>query len=145
MATMGERIKQLRKENGMTQTALAKALGVTKGTVSTWETNSRTPSFEALDSMSDIFKRSFDYIMGKSDDATPRVQSEEDPENLALSQVEDDLTEYALKYARLDSYGREAVEAIIRAEYNRCRSENTLAPIAAYYGSISVRKESSEE
>ncbi|NCB04186.1 MAG: XRE family transcriptional regulator, partial [Clostridia bacterium] len=37
--TMGERIKQLRKENGMTQTALAEALGVTKGTVSTWETN----------------------------------------------------------------------------------------------------------
>ena len=41
MATMGERIKQLRKENGMTQTALAEALGVTKGTVSTWETNCR--------------------------------------------------------------------------------------------------------
>ena len=145
MATMGERIKQLRKENGMTQTALAEALGVTKGTVSTWETNSRTPSFEALDSMSNIFKRSFDYIMGKSDDATPRVQSEENLEDLALSQVEDDLTEYALKYARLDSYGREAVEAIIRAEYNRCRSENTLASVTAYYGSISVRKESSEE
>ena len=131
MATMGERIKQLRKENGMTQTALAETLGVTKGTVSTWETNSRTPSFEALDSMSDIFKRSFDYIMGRSDDATPRVQSEQELENLALSQVEDDLTEYALKYARLDGYGREAVEAIIRAEYNRCRAENTLATASA--------------
>ena len=145
MATMGERIKQLRKENGMTQTALAEVLGVTKGTVSTWETNSRTPSFEALDDMSDIFKRSFDYIMGKSDDATPRVQSEENLENLVLSQVEDDLTEYALKYARLDSYGREAVEAIIREEYNRCRNENTLTPAAAYYGSISIRKVAAEE
>lgn len=143
--TMGERIKQLRKENGLTQTALAEALGVTKGTVSTWETNSRTPSFEALDSMSDIFKRSFDYIMGKSDDATPRVLSEEDLESIALSRVEDDLTEYALKYARLDSYGHEAVEAIIRAEYNRCRNENTLASSAAYFGNISIRKESAEE
>ena len=145
MATMGERIKQLRKENGMTQTALAEALGVTKGTVSTCETNSRTPSFESLDSMSDIFKRSFDYIMGRSDDATPRVQSEQELENLALSQVEDDLTEYALKYARLDGYGREAVEAIIRAEYNRCRAENTLATASAYYGSISVRRETTED
>lgn len=140
MATMGERIKQLRKENGMTQTALAEALGVTKGTVSTWETNSRTPSFETLNSMSDIFQRSFDYIMGKSDDATPRVQSEESLENLALSQVEDDLTEYALKYARLDGYGREAVEAIIRMEYNRCRCENTLTSPTEYYGSIFIRK-----
>ena len=145
MVTMGERIKQLRKENGMTQTALAEALGVTKGTVSTWETNSRTPSFETLNTMSDIFKRSFDYIMGKSDDASPRMQGEEEMENLALSQVEDDLTEYALKYARLDSYGREAVEAIIRAEYNRCRSDNTLSPASAYYGSISIRKPAAEE
>ena len=140
MATMGERIKQLRKENGMTQTALAEALGVTKGTVSTWETNSRTPSLETLNSMSDIFQRSFDYIMGKSDDATPRAQSEESLENLALSQVEDDLTEYALKYVRLDGYGREAVEAIIRMEYNRCRCENTLTSPTEYYGSIFIRK-----
>ena len=43
---MGERIKELRKENGMTQTALAEALGITKGTVSTWETDTRTPGFE---------------------------------------------------------------------------------------------------
>ena len=33
------------------------------------------------------------------------------------------MTEYALQYARLDQFGREAVEAIIRAEYNRCISE----------------------
>lgn len=142
---MGERIKQLRKENGMTQTALAEALSVTKGTVSTWETNSRTPNFETLNKMSDMFQRSLDYIMGRSDDATPTVQREEEWEAMALSQVEDDLTEYALKYARLDQYGREAVEAIIRAEYNRCRNENTLASSAAYFGNISARKESTEE
>lgn len=140
----GERIKQLRKENGMTQAALAEALGVTKGTVSTWETNSRTPSFEALNTMSDIFKRSFDYIMGRSDDAAPRIRSDEKLKALTLSQVEDDLTEYALKYARLDRYGCEAVEAIIRAEYNRCRSENTLATASAYFGNISVRRETTE-
>ena len=44
MATMGERIKELRKANGMTQTELAEKMGVTKGTVSTWETDSRKPS-----------------------------------------------------------------------------------------------------
>lgn len=142
--TMGERIKQLRKENGLTQTALAEALGVTKGTVSTWETNSRTPNFETLTNMCDVFQRRLDYIMGRSDDATPTARSEEEWEALALSEVEDDLTEYALKYARLDQYGREAVEAIIRAEYNRCRNENTLASSAAYFGNISIRKESAE-
>ena len=138
--TMGERIKALRKEYGMTQLALANALGITKGTVSTWENNSRTPGFETLSKLSDIFQRSIEYIMGKSDDATPPVRDE-----LALSQVEDDLTEYVLKYARLDQFGREAVEAIIRAEYNRCRNQEGLAPAGKYFGRISMRRDISEE
>lgn len=143
--TMGERIKQLRKEKGMTQTDLAHALNVTKGTVSTWERNSRTPSFETLDAMCDLFQRRLDYIMGRSDDATPPNQSEEVSEDLAMSQVEDDLTEYALKYARLDQYGRDVVEAVIRAEYNRCRLENTLCPASAYGGQIVIKRDTATE
>lgn len=143
--TMGERIKQLRKEKGMTQTDLAQTLNVTKGTVSTWETNSRVPSFETMNALSDLFQKSMDYIMGRSDDATPTTQNTDDLEDLALSQVEADLTEYALKYARLDQYGRDAVEAIIRAEYNRCRAENTLCPAAAYSCRISIKREEVKE
>ncbi len=142
--TMGERIKALRKEYGMTQLALANALGITKGTVSTWENNSRTPGFETLSKLSDIFQRSIEYIMGKSDDATSPVRDENVMDELALSQVEDDLTEYALKYARLDQFGREAVEAIIRAEYNRCRNQDELAPAGKYFGRISVRRDMEE-
>ena len=67
--------------------------------------------------------------MGRSDNVAPTTQNE----NI--------LTEYALKYARLDQYGRSAVEAIIRAEYNRCRAENTLCPAAAYSGQISIKRE----
>ena len=140
--TMGERIKQLRKEKGMTQTDLAHTLNVTKGTVSTWETNTRVPGFETLNALSDLFERRLDYIMGRSDDATPTTQNEDD---LALSQVEADLTEYALKYARLDQYGRSAVEAIIRAEYNRCSAETTLCPAAAYSGRIFIKREEVSE
>ncbi len=143
--TMGERIKQLRKEKGMTQTDLAHTLNVTKGTVSTWERNSRTPSFETLDAMCDLFQRRIDYIMGRSDDTTPPSQSGDVLEDMALSQVEDDLTEYALKYARLDQYGRDVVEAVIRAEYNRCRSENTLRPASAYGGQIVIKREKGNE
>ena len=143
--TMGERIKQLRKEKGMTQTDLAQILNVTKGTVSTWETNSRVPGFDTMNALSDLFEKSIDYIMGRSDDATPTTQSADNLEDLALSQVEADLTEYALKYARLDQYGRDAVEAIIRSEYNRCRCENTLCPATAYTGQISIIREDMSE
>ena len=141
--TTGERIKQLRREAGYTQVTLAETLNVTKGTVSTWETNSRTPNFETLTRLSDLFGRSIDYIMARSDDPTPPHEMTVDEEiDSALYQVEMDLTEYALKYARLDQYGRDAVEAVIRAEYNRCRGMNTLCPAEAYSGGIKIsRKE----
>ena len=63
-----------------------------------------TPGFETLSKMSDIFQKRIEYIMGKPDDASVPVMDEAIMEDLALSQVEDDLTEYALKYARLDQY-----------------------------------------
>ena len=94
--------------------------------------------------MSDIFQKRIEYIMGKSDDSSAPVIDEAAMEDLALSQVEDDLTEYALKYARLDQFGREAVEAVIRAEYNRCRSQNELAEAGVYFGKISTRRKNEE-
>ena len=44
-----ERLKDLRKEKGMTQIELATALGVSSGTVAMWETGKRKPSFEMFD------------------------------------------------------------------------------------------------
>ena len=40
MATLGERIRQLRDERNLKQTDLAKALGVDSNTVSKWELGS---------------------------------------------------------------------------------------------------------
>ncbi len=136
--TLGERIKQLRKENGMTQVDMAQKLGVTKGTVSTWETDSRVPGFETLNQMCDMFQRSLDYLMGRSDDATPPILTSEEQTELALNQVAEDLREYVLKYCRLDQYGREAVESIIRAEYSRCRDQGELGPAGGYAVNIRI-------
>ncbi len=136
--TLGERIKQLRKENGMTQVDMAQKLGVTKGTVSTWETDSRTPGFETLNQMCDMFQRSLDYLMGRSDDATPPVRTDAEQNELAMSQVAEDLREYVLKYCRLDQYGKDAVEAVIRAEYNRCRDQGELGPAGNYAVNIRI-------
>jgi len=136
--TLGERIKQLRKENGMTQVDMAQKLGVTKGTVSTWETDSRVPGFETLNQMCDMFQRSLDYLMGRSDDSTPPILTSEEQAELALNQVAEDLREYVLKYCRLDQYGREAVESIIRAEYSRCRDQGELGPAGGYAVNIRI-------
>ena len=75
--TMGERIKELRKENGMTQTALAEALGITKGTVSTWETDTRTPEFTSAQDgyHHDIFYSSFFLLVDIFPKYTPASAS----------------------------------------------------------------------
>ena len=66
-----ERLKQLRKEKGITQTDLAKALSVSSGTVAMWEIGKRKPSFEMFDRLTEGLDRRIDYILGASDDASP--------------------------------------------------------------------------
>ena len=63
----GKRLKELRKESKMTQTELAKVLGITKGTISTWETGSRTPPFEQMIAICDLYSVSLDYLAGRVD------------------------------------------------------------------------------
>ncbi|MCH5314567.1 MAG: helix-turn-helix transcriptional regulator [Eubacterium sp.] len=134
--TMGERIKELRKKSGMTQMDLAKKLGVTKGTISTWETGSRSPNYDVVDQMCEMFRASMDYLMGRTDVNSYRDMTDADTEQLGKWTVEQDLTEYALKYARLDEYGKQAVESIILAEFNRCRAQESLTDADVFTGSI---------
>ena len=65
-----ERLKSLRKKCGYTQVSLAETLGVSKGTVAMWETGKRTPDFETLIRLSDLFDVRTDYILGKSNDSS---------------------------------------------------------------------------
>lgn len=136
--TMGERIKELRKKNSLTQTQLANELNITKGTVSTWETNSRKPNFEVLVQMCEMFNASMDYITGHTDINNYHAITDDDMEQMGKWCVEDDLTDYALKYARLDEYGKQAVESVIIAEFNRCRAQECLADAEIYSGNINI-------
>ena len=140
MVTMGERIKQLRKENGWTQTELAEKMGVTKGTVSTWETDSRRPAFETLDQLCDLFDRSMGYVTGQSDIPGHSRMTQEEAIDVVLSVEEEELSEYAQKYARLDEYGRKAVQTIIREEAERCRAQGTLGSSKAYSAFIHISR-----
>lgn len=121
-----ERLKVLRVEKGLTQVELADMLGVSKGTVGMWETGKRMPGFETLDEMTRIFERRMDYILGYSNDTTSPNPTEEDTEQLGTWLVEDDYTEIVYSFLRLDYYGQEAVESLIRAETRRCKDQGTL-------------------
>lgn len=64
MDDFGSRIRVLRKRENMTQAILAKRLGVTKATVSSYETGARFPSSDILIAMTGIFNVSSDYLLG---------------------------------------------------------------------------------
>ena len=61
---ISKRIRQLRKEAGMTQAELSSKLGVIKQTISSWETGISNPNNEALTTMAKLFGVSVDYLLG---------------------------------------------------------------------------------
>jgi len=64
MALIGQRIKDLRKSNNLTQQQLGKLLNVTKVSVCCYENGTRTPSLDTLIDLSNIFHTSLDYFVG---------------------------------------------------------------------------------
>lgn len=56
-------LKQLRKENNMTQEQLGEKIGVTNKTVSRWETGNYMPPVECLGMLSNIYQISINEIL----------------------------------------------------------------------------------
>ena len=62
---LGYRLRELRKENRMSQEDLGKLLGVTKVSISGYENGNRVPSLDVLNQILDVFGVSADYLMGR--------------------------------------------------------------------------------
>ena len=61
---VADRIKGLREQRGLTQTELAKLLGITRSSVNAWEMGISIPSTQYIVELSLIFKVSTDYLLG---------------------------------------------------------------------------------
>lgn len=59
-----DRLKELRAENRLSTTQLAKELGVTHATISRWENGKMTPTIDQLFNIALFFKVSADYLIG---------------------------------------------------------------------------------
>lgn len=105
---------------------LAKELGVSGGTVAMWETGKRKPQFEMFDKLCTFFDRSMDYILGASDDDRSFTLINEEVQQLGDWQVEEQYEDMLRKYTLLDDYGKDAVDAVLRKEFNRAQEQGTL-------------------
>ncbi|KQU24037.1 hypothetical protein ASG65_19065 [Bacillus sp. Leaf13] len=66
----GERIRQLRKEKGMTLRELSDELGIPFTTLGNYEREDRQPNFETFEIIADFFDVSIDYLAGRKEQRT---------------------------------------------------------------------------
>ena len=118
MVKIADRIKQLRKKKGVSQSQLAEAIGVKNNTVSTWERGTRKPDFDALQLLSNYFEVSFEYLLGSSDKEEARVKpSQGELDSYALSAIADEIKESTELLSRLSDKSRKIVEELIASIY----------------------------
>ncbi|NLC45033.1 MAG: helix-turn-helix transcriptional regulator [Clostridiales bacterium] len=79
---LSERLKELRKEKDVTQSEVAKELGVDRSTYGKYETGDSVPDLDKLNWLAGYFKVSTDYLLGRSNiKASVEVSSKESPIN----------------------------------------------------------------
>ncbi len=89
MVDFGKKLKELRKQSGMTQRQLADKLGITKSVVSYYELSERIPSPDVLKDLALIFRVSTDYLLGVERNKTIDVSDLSDDDiKLLLATVE---------------------------------------------------------
>ena len=120
-----DRIKQLRKQKGLTQKEMAEAVGVGVSTVAMWESGKRTPSFKLLNDLSDLFDKSIDYILGTSDDDRSPKLNDAQIEQLGTWEIQSELIDILRQYLQLDEYGKMNVRSLLNRELVRCQEQGT--------------------
>ena len=61
------RIKELMRENSLTQVALAERVGLRQNTISAWLLGKKEPSIRSLWLLADYFNVDIDYLVGRKD------------------------------------------------------------------------------
>lgn len=82
-----QKIKLLREKKGITQTELAKQLGITRSGVNAWEMGISTPSTHYIILLAKYFNVSSDYLLGLTDTMTISVDGLSNREIASLLEI----------------------------------------------------------
>lgn len=63
--TIGEKIKELRKEQGWSQATLGKMIGVSQKAINYWESGTNEPKIGYIMSLIDLFELSYDEFFAE--------------------------------------------------------------------------------
>lgn len=73
---LSDRITELRKRKGLTQSEMSRRLGVHRGTYSNYESGKREPDHDMTVKIANFFEVTTDFLLGKSNE--PQLSEEED-------------------------------------------------------------------
>lgn len=124
--SFGSRLKDKRKELGITQPELAKLLGVSQSAIGSWETDTNSPRATLLYDLFDILHCDANYLF--QDETRALYKNEATPE---------EFENIIKKYRDLDDHGREMVDFTLEKEYERStalekRPVNNIVEIPSY-------------
>ncbi|MCI8880729.1 MAG: helix-turn-helix transcriptional regulator [Clostridiaceae bacterium] len=91
---LNQQIRTLRKAHKMSQVELAKALYVTKQSVSNWENDNIQPSVEMLVKLAKVFSVSTDFMLGLETKQVIDVTGLPEPIVSHIRQLVDDFRQY---------------------------------------------------
>ena len=82
---IGDKIRQQRREIGITQENLSEKMGVSLKTIQRWESGIRSPRMEEINKLADKLQTTTGYLMGLEDKPEkPEITSGVDNDNVEL-------------------------------------------------------------
>nr|WP_238333065.1 helix-turn-helix domain-containing protein [Brevibacillus laterosporus] len=116
--TLGERLKEKRKEYKWTQKEIADKLGIDNTTVSKWESNTYEPDATSLKELAEIYQTSTDYLLNKQqkEENNYSLDDSDQATGLAFITGGDSLTEEEAEYLK------ESLELFRRMKEKRAKS-----------------------
>ena len=84
---IADKIKLLREKEGLTQTALARELGLTRSSVNAWEMGISVPSTQYVVELALFFGVSSDYLLDINATATVSVEGLTDREIASIVEI----------------------------------------------------------
>ena len=115
MKTLGERLKDLRKEKGYTLEQVAEKLNTTKITISRYENNLREPKREAISQFAKLFNVSTDYLHGHTNDKFTLTKEDKMDIKNSLEKIKSELSTHETILFDGEPMCREAIDSLLTA------------------------------
>lgn len=115
--TFGEKIKEARKQERLTQKQLADLIGAAHNSISDWENNKNKPDPDTIELLCGVLKITPNYLLKSSeDDISPKEK------------------QLIKKYRDLDAHGKKMVDFTLNEEWERSKEIHKVesAPLYSY-------------